>query len=253
MLNRLKSQIEKMYSDGDVDLEIIKEVLKLVRTGEVRAAEKKHGKWVANTWVKQAILLAFKYFKSTEQASDSFDKFGLLPYTGGYRKVPGAIIRDYVHISKDAVIMPSCVNIGAYIGTRTMIDMNSVIGSCAQIGNNCHISALACIGGVLEPAVATPTIIEDNCLVGAHSAVLEGVVVETGSVVAAGTILTSSTKIINRISGQVSYGLIPAGSVVVPGSYESQGCNINCAVIVKQVSSIEVSINGLLRHDISEV
>lgn len=250
MLSKLKSQIEEMYNGGSVDLAIIKEVLELVKVGEVRAAEKKNGKWIANTWVKQAILLAFKHFKLTVQVNDSFDKFDLLPYAGGYRKAPGAIIRDYVHISEDAVIMPSCINIGAYIGTRSMIDMNSVIGSCAQIGNNCHISALACIGGVLEPAVAMPTIIEDDCLIGAQSAVLDGVIVESGSIVAAGTVITSSTKIINRMSGQVLYGFIPAGSVVVPGSYESQGCNINCAVIVKQATS-RLSINELLRYDIN--
>lgn len=246
----LKNKIEKMLEEKDIDISVIQNVLEHVRDGAIRVAEKQNGKWIVNTWIKQAILLAFKYFKSQPQEYDAFDKFGLLPYDGKYRKIPGAIIRDYAHISEGAVIMPSCINIGSYIGAKTMIDINAVIGSCAQIGANCHISAQACIGGVLEPAVAVPVIIEDNCFIGAKSAILDGVIVCENSVIAAGTIITSSTRIIDRTTGKKSYGKIQPGSVVVPGSYQSNGCNINCAVVIKRVTSEVMSktkINELLR------
>lgn len=250
MFSDLKNKIELMSTGENVDISIVKQVLDLVKDGKIRVAEKRNGQWVVNTWVKQAVLLAFKYSPAKPQVYDAFDKFGLLPYEGGYRKVPGAIIRNYVHISEGAVIMPSCINIGAYIGTNTMIDINVAIGSCAQIGNNCHISAMACIGGVLEPSVAMPTIIEDNCFIGAQSAILEGVIVEENSVIATGTIITASTKIIERDSGKVTYGVVSSGSVVVPGSYQTSACNINCAVIVKRITSEilkKTSINELLR------
>lgn len=250
MENVLKNRIEKMYEGECIDILVIRKALDLIKAGKIRAAEKQNGKWIVNAWVKQAILLAFKHFEPQQQEFNAFDKFSLLPYMGGYRKVPGAIIRDYVHISDGAVIMPSCINIGAYIGAKTMIDINAVVGSCAQIGANCHISAQACIGGVLEPTVAMPTIIEDNCFIGSHSAILDGVIVGENSVIAAGTIITSSTRIIDRKTGNVMYGEIPAGSVVVPGSYKSNNCNVNCAVVIKQVTSevlSKTSINELLR------
>lgn len=245
IVTELKNKIKLMWYGAEVEIPIIKQVLELVRNGEIRVAEKNNETWIVNTWVKQAILLAFKHFPAKTQQKDGFDKFGLLAYTGKYRKVPGAIIRDYVHISDNAVIMPSCINIGAYIGENTMIDMNAVIGSCAQIGSNCHISAMVCIGGVLEPAVARPTIIEDNCLIGAQSAILEGVIVEQNSVIAAGTIITSSTKIIERSTGKIIYGVVPAGAVVVPGSYQSLNCNINCPIIVKYISPEILATNNI--------
>ena len=230
------------------ELKTITNVLDQIKNGTIRAAEKKNNKWVVNTLVKKAILLAFRYFKSDIQELNGYDKFGLLKFDYSYRKVPGAIIRDYVHIEPNAVIMPSCINIGAYIGSKTMIDMQSVIGSCAQIGKNCHISAHACIGGVLEPVVAQPVIIEDNCFVGAHSAVLEGVLVQQGAVIAAGTIISASTKIIERDTGNILRSVIPEDAVVVPGSYSSNNANINCAVIVKYATQNQkLNINELLR------
>ncbi len=250
MLSELKNKIELMWNGKKADISVIKHVLELMKQGEIRVAEKRNEKWIVNTWLKQAILLAFRHFPTKSQSGDAFDKFGLLSYDGTYRKVPGAIIRDYVHISENAVIMPSCINIGAYIGAKTMIDMNAVIGSCAQIGANCHVSAMTCIGGVLEPAVAMPTIIEDNCLIGAKSAILEGVVIEENSVIAAGTTITASTKIIERDTGRILNGIVPSGAVVVPGSYQSRNCNINCAVIVKYISSESLrtkNVNEILR------
>ncbi|MDR1233602.1 MAG: 2,3,4,5-tetrahydropyridine-2,6-dicarboxylate N-succinyltransferase [Holosporales bacterium] len=167
-----------------------------------------------------------------------------------YRKAPGAIIREGVYIGRDAVIMPSYINIGAYIGERTMIDINAAIGSCAQIGKNCHIAALACIGGVLEPATDRPVIIGDDCFIGAQSAILEGIIVEPNSVIAAGVTISSSTKIIDRNTGEITHEIIPENSVVISGSYPSGGLNIPCAIIVKKIDSNtrkKTSINEILR------
>lgn len=233
------------------DINTLREILKDISLGKLRAVNKVNGRYVVNELVKHAVLLAFEKFPSQIGIYDSYDKFGLLPSSTRYRKVPGAIIRDYVYIGENAVIMPSCINIGAYIDSKSMIDMNAVIGSCAQIGKNCHISAHACIGGVLEPIESMPVIIEDNCFVGAHSAILEGVLVEQNSVIAAGVIISRSTKIIDRETGNTYYGKIPQGSVVVPGSYSSKnGLNINCAVIIKTINNEQMkklSINDILR------
>ena len=249
----LKDQIEYWYNNPDVspDLDIINKVLNNIKNGSIRAVNKTNGKYHINTYVKKAILLAFKHYPSKSQVYNAYDKFGLLDYeygTSTYRKVPGAIIRDYVYIDSGAIIMPSCINIGAYIGSKTMIDMNAVVGSCAQIGKNCHISAQACIGGVLEPLVAMPVIIEDNCFIGAHSAILEGVIVEHDAIIAAGVIISASTKIIDRSTNKVYKGIIPANAVVVPGSYQSNNVNINCAIIVKYKNGNQkTSITEILR------
>jgi 2,3,4,5-tetrahydropyridine-2-carboxylate N-succinyltransferase len=167
-----------------------------------------------------------------------------------YRRAPGAIVREGTYIGNGAIIMPSFINIGAYIGERTMIDINAAIGSCAQIGKACHIAALACIGGVLEPISARPVIIEDNCFIGAHSSILEGVIVRENSVIASGVTISASTKIIDRSDGEIYLGEIPKNSVVVSGSYRSNDVNISCAIIVKTVDSKtkqKSSINEILR------
>ena len=255
--SELKQYIENIYDSESFDVvEAIEKVdlaFSLLNNGTIRVAEKVNGHWRVNRWVKKAILLGFRLKKNTRQDFDAFDKFGLLRFNyedPTYRKVPGAVIRDGVYIGNGAVIMPSYINTGAFIGGKTMVDINSVVGSCAQVGENCHISALACIGGVLEPVVSDPVIIEDNCFIGAQSSVLEGVVVEENSVIASGVTISGSTKIINRQTGEITTGRIKAGSVVVSGSYPSNGINISCAVIIKTIdrkTKLKSCINELLR------
>ncbi len=255
-IEELKQIINNYYDNNLVpDLGLIKEVLNYIKSGTLRPIEYIEEKYTVNTWVKKAILLAFKYYPCKEQSFNAYDKLGLLYYDYSnpkYRKVPGALIRDYVYIGKNAVIMPSYINIGAYIGNNTMVDINATIGSCAQIGNNCHISANTCIGGVLEPLVARPVIIEDDCFIGANSAILEGVIVEKYSIIAAGVTITSSTKIIDRESGVVYKGIIPSKSVVVAGSYQSSNnLNINCAIIIKKNNKCndKINITEILREN----
>ena len=254
----LQKRIED-YFDNNINSDDAKsdvqEVFRLIETGKIRVAEKIDGHWVVNSWVKKAILLAFRLNTSKQQDFDCYDKMGLLKYdyeNPRYRKVPLALIREGVYVGDNAVIMPSYINVGAYIGAKTMIDINASIGSCAQIGKNCHISASAVIGGVLEPASANPVIIEDNCFIGVQSSVLEGIIVEEGAVIASGVSIASSTKIIYRETGEIIHGRIPRGSVVVSGSYPSKnGVNISCAVIVKKVDEqtrSKSSINELLRE-----
>jgi 2,3,4,5-tetrahydropyridine-2-carboxylate N-succinyltransferase len=239
--------------DPNKIIECTNKVFEMLNCGEIRVAEQHDGDWIVNSWIKEAILLAFRFKKSERREYEAFDKLGLLEYdydAHRYRKVPFSVIRNGVYIGNNAVIMPSCINVGAYIGDNTMVDINAVVGSCAQIGRNCHISGLACIGGVLEPTSARPVIVEDNCFVGVHSSVLEGVVVRENSIIAAGVTLTASTKIIKRETGQISYGEIPSCSVVVPGSYQSNNVNIACCVIIKTIDKTtrsKVSINDILR------
>lgn len=258
MTEKLKTRIETYFENPDkinklTAISDIDKVIELLNAGEIRVCENKNSDWIVNTWIKKAILLAFKLKSPKKQEFDSYDKLGLLKYdydSARYRKVPMSLIREGVYIGNDAVIMPSYINIGAYIGEKTMIDINAAIGSCAQIGKNCHIAALSCIGGVLEPLVTNPVIIEDNCFIGVHSSILEGVIVQERAVIASGVTISASTKIINRETGDITYGLIPAGAVVVSGSYPSNGVNISCAVIVKQVDTktkSKSSINELLR------
>ncbi len=243
-------QIIDSYYEGTVDdnlYKVLNNIIDMLNNGAIRCIDDNYN---VNSTVKKAILLIFKYFNTQKRDLDSFDKIGLLEYKkeAGYRKVPGAFIRDGVYIAQNCVIMPCFINIGAYIDTGTMIDINSTIGSCAQIGKNCHISAGSCIGGVLEPVVATPIIIEDNCLIGANAAVLEGIIVKHDSVIAPGTVLSKGIKIIDRESNQqIIDGIIPPYSLVVPGSYKSGNVNINCAVIVKRNSKQEQYINDDLR------
>jgi len=232
-------------------------------SGELRVAEPRDGGWAVNEWLKKAVLL---YFRVCENGPISggytqfFDKVPL-KYTGfdaagfaasGTRVVPGALARRGAFIAPDVVLMPSYVNIGAYVDRGTMVDTWATVGSCAQVGKNVHLSGGVGLGGVLEPLQAAPTIIEDDCFIGARSEVVEGVVVEQGSVIAMGVYLGQSTRIYNRATGEISYGRIPAGSVVVPGNLPSEDgkYSLYCAVIVKRVDAqtrAKTSLNELLR------
>ncbi len=241
----------------------LEEVLNGLDQGYYRVAEKINNEWITHQWLKMAVLLSFKIYPN--QVIDGgfcqfYDKVPL-KYTNystaafqksGVRIVPAALVRQGAFIAKNTVLMPSYVNIGAYIDEGVMVDTWATVGSCAQIGKNVHLSGGVGIGGVLEPLQANPTIIEDNCFIGARSEVVEGVIVERDSVISMGVYLGQSTKIYNRLTGTVSYGRIPAGSVVVSGNLpsEDQSHSLYCAVIVKQVDEktrAKVSINELLR------
>lgn len=234
-----------------------------LNTGVLRVAEKKEGQWIIHQWVKKAILLSFKCYSNQVMSTELcqyYDKIDL-KYKGfseedwlksGNRVVPQATVRQGAFIGKNTILMPSFVNIGAYIDEGTMVDTWATVGSCAQIGKHVHLSGGVGIGGVLEPLQANPTIIEDHCFIGARSEVVEGVIVEEGSVLSMGVFIGQSTKIYNRMTGEITYGRIPAGSVVVSGSLPSQDGthHLYCAVIVKQVDQNtrqKVSINELLR------
>ncbi len=241
----------------------VEKTLAALESGELRVAEKQDSAWVVCEWAKKAVLLSFRLNKNsllTDGMSQYFDKVALRfrPNTSndiedaGIRVVPGACIRQGTYIGKNTVIMPSFINIGAYIDSGCMIDTWATVGSCAQIGKNVHLSGGAGIGGVLEPLQASPTIIEDNCFIGARSEVAEGVIVEHGAVLAMGTFISQSTKIVDRETGDFHYGRVPAGAVVVPGCLPSKGgVNLNCAVIVKYVdekTKQKTGINALLRE-----
>jgi 2,3,4,5-tetrahydropyridine-2-carboxylate N-succinyltransferase len=243
--------------------EAVMSAIGMLDRGEIRVAEKVEGNWVVNEWIKKAVLLSFRI------EDNSFMKGGYTNYydkvpskyadmnsrefrEGGVRVVPPATARRGSFIAPDCVLMPSYVNIGAYVDSGTMVDTWATVGSCAQIGKNVHLSGGVGIGGVLEPLQAAPTIIEDNCFIGARSEVVEGVIVEEGSVISMGVYIGQSTKIFNRETGEVSYGRIPAGSVVVSGNLPSQdgSYSLYCAVIVKTVDEKtrgKVGINELLR------
>ena len=247
----------------------IEECVELLDSGQARVAEKKNGAWTVNQWLKKAVLL---YFRTHDNAlidagyTRFFDKVplkyaarsqaddGQALSSGGTRVVPPAVARRGSYIAPNVVLMPSYVNIGAYVDTGTMVDTWATVGSCAQIGKNVHLSGGVGIGGVLEPLQAGPTIIEDNCFIGARSEVVEGVVVEEGSVISMGVFIGQSTKIYDRATGQVIQGRVPAGSVVVSGSMPSADgkYSLYCAVIVKRVDAQtrnKTSINELLRAD----
>jgi 2,3,4,5-tetrahydropyridine-2-carboxylate N-succinyltransferase len=232
--------------------------------GEYRIAEKRDGAWLVNQWLKKAVLLSFRLTESAP-LSGGYDKVPLKFAhwraeefaAAGFRAVPGAIVRRSAYIAPGVVLMPSFVNVGARVGAGSMIDTWATIGSCAQIGANCHISGGAGIGGVLEPLQAEPVIIEDDCFIGARSEVAEGVIVEQGAVLAMGVFLGRSTRIVDRATGEVIYGRVPAYSVVVPGAMPGKplpdgapGPALGCAVIVKRVDAktrASTSINALLR------
>jgi 2,3,4,5-tetrahydropyridine-2-carboxylate N-succinyltransferase len=247
--------------------ESVDEALARLDSGELRVAEKKDGEWVVNQWAKKAVLLSFRLNDmeliagAPGQGSNWYDKVPS-KFQGwneakfkeaGFRAVPGAIVRRSAYIAKDVVLMPSFVNLGAYIGEGTMVDTWATIGSCAQIGANCHISGGTGIGGVLEPLQADPVRIEDNCFIGARSEIAEGVVVEEGSVISMGVFIGSSTKIVDRATGEVTFGRVPAYSVVVPGTISGKTADapsLYAAIIVKRVDEktrSKTSINELLR------
>lgn len=231
--------------------------------GNLRVAEKINGQWTTHQWLKKAVLLSFRiqdnqlidgaetrYFDKVpmKYAQTSETEFN----TQGVRVVPPAAVRKGAFIGKGAVLMPSYVNIGAYVDEGTMVDTWATVGSCAQIGKNVHLSGGVGIGGVLEPLQANPTIIEDNCFIGARSEIVEGVIVEEGAVISMGVYIGQSTKIYNRLTGEITYGRIPAGSVVVSGNLPSKdgAYSLYCAVIVKTVDEktrSKVGINELLR------
>ena len=234
-------------------------------SGRLRVAERVGGTWVTHEWLKKAVLLSFRLsanvvtgaagapFRFYDKVPTKFAHFDEAAFAdAGVRVVPPAVVRRGAYVARNVVLMPSYVNIGAYIDEGTMVDTWATVGSCAQIGRNVHLSGGVGIGGVLEPLQANPTIVEDNCFIGARSEVVEGVVVEENSVLGMGVFLGQSTRIYDRASGKVSYGRVPAGSVVVAGSLPSgdHGCHLYCAVIVKQVDArtrAKTSINELLR------
>ena len=240
----------------------VEEVIAGMDAGKLRVAEKSADGWVTHQWVKKAVLLSFRlednrvmdggatrYYDKVPSKFDAFDFAA-----GGFRVVPPAMARRGAYIARNVVLMPSFVNIGAYVDEGTMVDTWATVGSCAQIGRNVHLSGGVGIGGVLEPLQANPVIIEDNCFIGARSEVVEGVIVEENSVISMGVFLGQSTRILDRASGQVLYGRVPAGSVVVSGNLPSAdgSHSLYCAVIVKRVDAktrAKTSLNELLRGE----
>ena len=240
-------------------------VLAGLDAGSLRVAEKTDGQWQVHQWIKKAVLLSFRLEDNQPMVSGQLQFYDKVPtkfqdFTaddfakGGYRVVPPAVARRGAYIARNVVLMPSYVNVGAYVDEGTMVDTWATVGSCAQIGKNVHLSGGVGIGGVLEPLQANPTIIEDNCFIGARSEVVEGVIVEENSVLSMGVFIGQSTKIYDRTSGETLYGRVPAGSVVVPGSMPSADGKVSlyCAVIVKRVDAktrAKTGINELLRGD----
>jgi 2,3,4,5-tetrahydropyridine-2-carboxylate N-succinyltransferase len=255
-------------SAGDISTEIrnaVSAVIDGLNRGRIRVAERRSvGQWEVNQWVKKAVLLSFRLEDNKVMPAGGFTQFyDKVPskfenwteadfIEGGFRVVPPAVARRGSFIGKNAVLMPSYVNIGAYVGEGTMVDTWATVGSCAQIGKNVHLSGGVGIGGVLEPIQAGPVIIEDNCFIGARSEVVEGVVIEENSVLSMGVFIGQSTKIYDRETGQIHYGRVPAGSVVVPGSLPSADgkYSLYAAIIVKKVDAqtrAKTAINELLR------
>ncbi len=269
----LRATIEALWDRRDsvnaqtkgADREAVEHALAGLEAGTLRTAERIGADWVVNEWLKKAVLLSFRLFDSGMMDGNGgapvWDKVAM-KFAGwdadqfrraGFRAVPGAIVRRSAYIAPDVVLMPSFVNVGAYVGQRTMVDTWATVGSCAQIGANCHLSGGVGIGGVLEPLQATPVIIEDDCFIGARSEVVEGVIVERGAVLAMGVFLSATTKIINRDTGEVHVGRVPSYSVVVPGAMPGPvgTPSLYCAVIVKQVDErtrAKTAINELLRY-----
>jgi len=251
-------------SSKGAERDAVETVLEQLDSGVLRVAEKTDGQWVVHEWLKKAVLLSFRlndmkiigdapggavWWDKVDSKFLGWDEARFR--AAGFRAVPGAVVRRSAFIAKGAVLMPSFVNVGARVGEGTMIDTWATVGSCAQVGAHCHISGGAGLGGVLEPLQAAPTIIEDNCFIGARAEVAEGVIVGEGSVLSMGVYLSGSTKIIDRATGEVHMGKVPPYSVVVSGSLPSdKGPNLYCAVIVKRVDEktrAKTSINELLR------
>ena len=273
LIKKLEKEINEIWKiKGSLSSKSNKKIIKtidntidLIDKGKIRVAEKAKNKWKVNEWIKKAILLSFRVNEQKKISNGPGNSFwwDKVPskfsnwkkkdfQKANFRVVPNAIVRKGTHIEKDVVLMPSFVNIGAYVGAETMIDTWATVGSCAQIGKKCHISGGAGIGGVLEPLQASPVIIEDNCFIGARSEVAEGVIIGEGSVLSMGVYIGASTKIIDRASGKIFYGNVPKYSVVVPGTLDGKkGINLYCVVIVKTVDAktrSKTSINDLLRN-----
>jgi 2,3,4,5-tetrahydropyridine-2,6-dicarboxylate N-succinyltransferase len=242
--------------------EAVDEVIAGLDAGRLRVAEKSGGEWLTHQWIKKAVLLSFRLEDNRVMeggATRYYDKvpskFAAFDFAAaGFRVVPPAMARRGAYIGRNVVLMPSYVNIGAYVDEGTMVDTWATVGSCAQIGRNVHLSGGVGIGGVLEPLQANPVIIEDNCFIGARSEVVEGVIVEENSVISMGVFLGQSTRILERATGQILYGRVPAGSVVVSGNLPSPDGShgLYCAVIVKKVDArtrAKTSLNELLRGD----
>ena len=267
-LKDLEKTINAAWDSNDNSSEFLNAVnlvISLLDDGFLRVADKVSGNWVVNQWIKKAVLLSFKYTKNKVISSNEIKYYDKVPLKFSnftdekfknlkIRVVPGASVRHGSYIAENTVLMPSFVNIGAFVDTGTMVDTWATVGSCAQIGKNVHLSGGVGIGGVLEPLQANPTIIEDNCFIGARSEIVEGVIVEKNSVISMGVFIGKSTKIYNRMTDEITYGRVPEGSVVVAGSLPSSvgNVNLNCAVIVKQVDEQtrnKTAINELLRED----
>ena len=264
-INEAFEKKDKIDSSDKTLNDLVRETIDLLDNGKIRVADKKGDKWQGNQWIKKAILLSFRVNKmkaSKGPYSTWYDKVDGKTQgwseeqvkKAGFRYVPNGVIRKGAHIAKNVVLMPSFINVGAYVDEGTMIDTWASVGSCAQVGKNCHISGGAGIGGVLEPMQANPTIVEDNCFLGARAEIAEGVIVEKGSVLSMGVYIGASTRIIDRATGKIHYGKVPAYSVVVPGSMPStnnpKGPSLYCVVIVKKVDEktrSKTSINDLLR------
>ncbi|GGO72069.1 2,3,4,5-tetrahydropyridine-2,6-dicarboxylate N-succinyltransferase [Bowmanella pacifica] len=271
-MSELKSIIEQAFEQrnelnaatADASIhDAVAQAMALLNSGKARVAEKIAGEWVVHQWLKKAVLLYFRLHDNQVMdgaESRFFDKVPLkyADYSAeqfaaeGVRVVPPATVRTGSYIGKNVVLMPSYVNIGAYVDEGTMVDTWATVGSCAQIGKNVHLSGGVGIGGVLEPLQANPTIIEDNCFIGARSEIVEGVVVEEGAVISMGVFIGQSTRIYDRETGEVHYGRVPAGSVVVPGNLPSADgkYSLYAAIIVKKVDAktrAKVGINALLR------
>ena len=252
-------------STGGETREAIEDTLEALDSGKLRVAERQEdGEWHVNQWAKKAVLLGFRIKDMEHQeggpqgagwwdkVDSKFKGWGDAEWKeAGFRAVPNCVVRRSAYIAPGVVLMPSFVNIGAYVDTGTMVDTWATVGSCAQIGKNVHLSGGVGIGGVLEPMQAGPTIIEDNCFIGARSEVVEGCIVREGSVLGMGVFIGKSTKIVDRETGEIMYGEVPAGSVVVAGTMPSKNnVNLYCAVIVKRVDAktrSKTSINELLR------
>ena len=276
--NQLEQIIDNAWDDRDnVSLtttgeirDAVGEALNLLDKGECRVAEKTDGAWQVNQWIKKSVLLSFRLNDMApipggpggahwwDKVPSKFENMGENAFrAAGFRAVPGAIVRHSAFIAPNVVLMPSFVNLGAYVGEGTMVDTWATVGSCAQVGKDVHLSGGVGLGGVLEPLQAGPVIIEDNCFIGARSEVVEGVIVEEGSVLSMGVFITATTKIIDRSTGEIFVGRVPAYSVVVPGTLPGKplpdgtpGPSLACAVIVKRVDAqtrSKTSINELLR------
>ena len=259
----LRAQITPQNASHDVRA-AVETVLGLLDAGSLRVAEKRAGQWHVNEWLKKAVLLSFRISQNAPIHADGLNFYDKVPlkYSGwdaeqfaaaGVRVVPPATVRRGAFVASNVVLMPSYVNIGAYVDSGTMVDTWATVGSCAQIGKNVHLSGGVGIGGVLEPLQASPTIIEDDCFIGARSEIVEGVIVEAGAVISMGVFIGQSTRIYDRERDETLYGRVPAGAVVVPGSLPAKSgkYSLSCAVIVKRVDAqtrAKTSLNELLRN-----